>query len=64
MNILLQYTPNFTEDVYDIKNKISNFNIINLDEFTFDRITINYFQTKPSNTYKFDYYFDLKFVKI
>lgn len=63
-NILLKFEPNFTEDVYKIENKISNFNIVNLDEFKYDDIVINYFQTKPSDTYKFDYYFDLNFIKI
>ena len=62
--ILLQFEPLFDEDVYKEENKITNFNIIDLDVYTFNKITINYFQTKPSNKYKFDYYFDLKFVKI
>jgi len=63
-NILLQFEPNFTEDVYSITNKISNFNVVNVDEFVFDNIIINYFQIKSSNVYKFDYYFDLNFIKI
>ncbi len=63
-NILLQFEPNFTEDVYADLNHVSNFNIINLDEFVYDNIVINYFQIKPSNIYKFDYYFNLNFIKI
>ncbi len=63
-NILLQFEPIFTEDVYDEENKVFNFNIVNLDKFKFSNIVINYFQTKSSNIYKFDYYFDLNFVKI
>ncbi len=63
-NILLQFEPNFTEDVYTELNKVNNFNIIHLDEFDFSEIVINYFQIKSSKIYKFDYYFDLNFVKI
>jgi hypothetical protein len=63
-NILLKFSPYFLDDVYDDVNKNGSFNIIDLDEFNFETLTINYFQTKPSNVYKFDYYFDLKFVKI
>jgi hypothetical protein len=63
-NILLKFNPDFTDDVYIDTNKISNFNVLDLDKFNFETLTINYFQTKPSNVYKFDYYFDLKFVKI
>jgi len=63
-NILLQFEPNFTEDVYTPNNKITNFNVISLDEYVFNNIVINYFQTNPSNVYKFDYYFDLNFIKI
>ena len=62
--ILLQFEPNFTEDVYLPDNKITSFNVVNLDEYTFDNIIINYFQTKSSDVYKFDYYFDLNFIKI
>jgi hypothetical protein len=63
-NILLQFKPEFTGDVYLEKNKVINFNVINLDEYDFSKITINYFQIKSSDTYKFDYYFDLNFIKI
>jgi len=63
-NLLLKFEPNFTEDVYNSNNIISNFNVVNLDQFKFDDIVINYFQTKPSDMYKFDYYFDLNFIKI
>lgn len=63
-NILLQFEPNFLEDVYIEENKVSNFNVVNLDEFDFSNIIINYFQIKSSDTYKFDYYFDLNFIKI
>lgn len=63
-NILLKFEPNFTEEVYIEDNKISNFNVVNLDEYAFDKIIINYFQIKPSNVYKFDYYFNLNFIKI
>lgn len=60
--ILLQYQSNFTEDVYDAKNKISNFNLL-IDEYNFEKIIMLYYQTKSSQQYKFDYYFDLKFIK-
>lgn len=63
-NILLKFEPLFDEDVYKPENKISNFNIVQLDEYRFDKVIINYFQTKPSNKYKFDYYFNIKFIKI
>jgi hypothetical protein len=62
--ILLQFQPNFTENVYLPENKIANFSFISLDEYKFEKIIIHYYQTKPSITYKFDYYFDLKFVKV
>lgn len=63
-NILLQFQPNFTEDVYLSENKVSNFNFISLDVFKFEKIIFHYYQIKPSTNYKFDYYFDLKFVKV
>lgn len=62
-NILLQYNPKFNVDVYKTEN-LSNMNVIGYDPYKFDSIKIQYNQSKPSNQYCFDYYFDLNFTKI
>jgi len=62
-NIFLQYNPNFDVSVYKSEN-LSNMNIAGFDPYKFDLITIQYSQSKPSNQYSFNYYFDLNFTKI
>lgn len=62
-NIYLQYNPIFDVDVYKSEN-LSNMNIAGFDPYKFDLITIQYSQSKPSNQYSFNYYFDLNFTKI
>lgn len=61
--VILQYDPKFNVNVYNDAN-LSNIAIINYDKYKFDTITIQYNQSKPSNQYCFDYYFDLSFTKI
>ena len=58
-NIMLQYTPNFNVEVYNQENfvKLNS----KYDQFKFDNVMMQYSQTKPSNQYGFDYYFDLIF---
>jgi len=62
-NILLQYNPKFNVDVYK-KENLTNMTVVGYDPYKFDVITIQYNQSKPSNEYSFDYYFDLNFTKI
>lgn len=62
-SLILQYNPKFNADVYD-KNNLSNISVVGYDPYKFDNIVIQYSQSKPSNQYCFDYYFDLKFTKI
>jgi hypothetical protein len=62
-NIYLQYNPNFDVSVYKSEN-LSNMNIAGFDPYKFDLIKIQYSQSKPSNQYSFNYYFDLNFTKI
>ena len=62
-NILLQYSPKFDVSVYN-KSNLSNMTISNYDPYKFDNINILYNQSKPSNQYSFNYYFDLIFTKI
>ena len=62
-NILLQYNPTFNVSVYKPEN-LTNMTVVNYNAYNFDTITIQYNQSKPSNQYSFDYYFDLNFVKI
>lgn len=62
-NIYLQYNPIFDVNVYKSEN-LSNMNIAGFDPYKFDLITIQYSQSKPSNQYSFNYYFDLNFTKI
>lgn len=62
-DILLQYSPKFDVGVYN-KVNLSNMTISNYDPYKFDNINILYNQSKPSNQYSFNYYFDLIFTKI
>lgn len=62
-NILLQYNPTFNVNVYN-KSNLSNMTVVGYDPYKFDSIVIQYNQSKPSNQYSFDYYFDLNFTKI
>jgi len=60
-----QYDPLFNQSIGLPEYKISNSNIeldIYLDKLA--PIKVNYFQTKSSLQYKFDYYFNLKYRKI
>jgi len=61
--IKLQYNPKFTLEVFDSAN-LTNVNIVGFDPYKYDSINIQYNQSKPSNQYTFDYYFDLNFSKI
>jgi len=62
-NIKLQFNPTFSESVYK-KENLTNMNMVGYNPYNFDSITILYNQSKPSNQYGFDYYFDLNFTKI
>lgn len=62
-NIKLQFNPTFDESVYRAENK-TNMNVIGYNPYNFDSISILYNQSKPSNKYGFNYYFDLNFTKI
>lgn len=62
-SLILQYNPKFNVEVYD-KNNLSNISVVGYDPYKFDIINIQYSQSKPSNQYSFDYYFDLNFTKI
>jgi hypothetical protein len=62
-DVLLQYKPKFNPDVY-VKENVTNKSLIGYDPYKFDNIIIQYNQSKPSNQYSFDYYFDLIFTKI
>ena len=62
-NIMLQYNPTFNITAYKQENLI-NKSVIDYNPYKFDTITIQYNQSKPSNQYCFDYYFNLNFTKI
>lgn len=62
-DIRLQYNPKFNVDVYKTEN-LSNMTVVGYDPYNFSTINIQYNQSKPSNQYTFDYYFDLIFTKI
>jgi hypothetical protein len=61
--ISLQYNPKFDVSVYTAAN-ITNINISGYDPYKFDNVTILYNQSKPSDQFGFNYYFDLNFTKI
>lgn len=58
--IKLQYNPKFDVSVYS-KNNLTNVNIVGFNPWKFDQINLQYFQSKPSNQYSFNYYFNLTF---
>jgi len=62
-SIMLQYNPTFSILAYKQENLI-NKSVIDYNPYKFDTITIQYNQSKPSNQYSFDYYFNLNFTKI
>lgn len=62
-NIMLQYNPKFDHSVYT-KENLTNMNVFGYDPYKFDTITVQYNQSKPSDQYSFNYYFDLNFTKI
>lgn len=55
----LLFNPIFDPELKDDTNLVKNVNVININ----DRLTVNYKQTESSETKKFNYYFDLFFVK-
>jgi len=60
INPLIQFNPLFDKNVKDEKNIVKNINLF--DNGT--SLDINYKQIKKSSEYKFDYYFDINFIKI
>jgi hypothetical protein len=62
-NVKLQYKPEFKVDVYKSEN-LSNMSVIGYDPYKFETVKIQYNQSKSSQKYGFDYYFDLNFTKI
>lgn len=60
INPLIQFNPLFDKNVKDEKHLVKNVNSLN-DGRT---LNINYKQIKKSSEYKFDYYFDINFIKI
>lgn len=62
---LKQFDPLFKSDIDLLEYKNTNVNVqINNLINPLSNVVINYFQTKSSNDYKFDYYFNINFVKI
>jgi hypothetical protein len=61
----LQYNPIYDLTIAQSENKITNLNIIT-DNYlnTLNDVRIMYNQIKPSDRYRFDYYFNLFFKKI
>jgi len=62
-DVLLQYNPTFDVGVYNTSN-LSNMTVVGYDPYNYDKINIQYNQSKPSDQYSFNYYFDLNFTKI
>ena len=62
-DISLQYNPKFDVSAYTASN-LTNINISGYDPYKFDVVTILYNQSKPSDQFGFNYYFDLNFTKI
>jgi len=62
---LKQFDPTFANYIESVENKNTSVNVevSNLID-PLSNIKINYFQTKPSTNYKFDYYFNIYFKKI
>ena len=63
-NILVQYNPVFTLDVFAVENQVTDFSIVDLDIYNFDTIVVQYNQNKPSTKFSFNYYFNLTFSKV
>jgi len=63
-NVLLQFNPSLDVDTYKPENYIKDINIINLNIYDFENITIQYNQSKPSSQFGFNYYFNLTFSKV
>lgn len=62
---LKQYDPQFDSSIELLDNRVTNVNVeINNYIDSLAPVKINYFQTKPSTEYKFDYYFNIHFRKI
>jgi len=62
---LKQFDPQFRSDIELVANKNTSANV-EISNFIdpLANLKINYFQTKPSTDYKFDYYFNIYFKKI
>lgn len=60
----LQYNPLWDKTVKIPANIVSNVNISLTSLNNLVPIVINYSQTKPSTNYKWDYYFDLSYVRV
>jgi len=62
---LKQFDPIFKSDIESVENKNTSVNVeINNYIDPLAPVKINYSQTKPSTDYKFDYYFNIYFLKI
>lgn len=59
---LKQFDPQYDSSIELASNKVSNIEISNIN--LLNTININYSQTKPSDNYKFDYYFNIYYTKI
>jgi len=62
---LKQFSPSYKSDIELEEYKVTNVNV-EIDNFIdpLANLKINYFQTKPSTIYVFDYYFNIYFKKI
>jgi hypothetical protein len=62
---LKQFDPIFKSDIDNIENIDNNINV-QVNDFIdpLSNVSINYLQKKSSSQYKFDYYFDIHYVKI
>jgi hypothetical protein len=61
---LLQYTPDFKDEIYDNDNLINDYNLKNHHFNDLEDVTINYNQIKNSDEYKIEYYFNIEYKKI
>lgn len=65
VNTLIQLNPIFDIDVYNSENLNSDVNVLSRDNFeNLKDLTIRYNQIKPSDQYKFNYYFNIYYKKI
>ncbi|MFA5528883.1 MAG: hypothetical protein WC996_09760 [Peptostreptococcales bacterium] len=60
INPVIQFNPIFDRNIKNEKNLIKNVNLSDNGKL----LNINYKQIKKSSEYKFDYYFDINFIKI